>query len=218
MTDSDFLFHNIDFILWRYWDPIGGGTLGVPRDEYRAYVPDLVRAKLDDRSSQAMAALLDRALAERMGLEPIPGLSLETAQRIHALPSSGDLCETSLDHYLSLQEGALVELFEDHGYPTGYYFFEMKDMEDNFRQISEEKIYPQENYAGRWETLMQSGQPWINLAPRGYWGQAFVFCVEYRPQDRDQVPVRMTRVSLPGLPGGQDGTERIDFTENVQVI
>ena len=174
MNSVQYVRNHIDFILWKFWDPIGDGQLGIPRNEYSGYTDSIVNLKLARKSQEDIASWLDKCAVERMGLRSNIEHSLETAERIVAIPDDGKLRPIELEDYLDVLEESQVDVFEAHGFPTTYYFYELIDMRDQFRTIPRSKIHSFENYQVRWRELIDQGHPWINLAPMGYLEQAFV--------------------------------------------
>ena len=71
----------IDEILRKEWNPIGGGALDNPRDEYSSYVPQVLRRALaNDR--MGIAEYLSAVESNEMGLGPRGEPRLDVADSI----------------------------------------------------------------------------------------------------------------------------------------
>jgi hypothetical protein len=150
-----------------------------------------------------------------MGMTDNPEHSKKIADRVFNLDISGKLNPMELDYYVEIQEEQLNWLFLEHGFPTTYYFFEQNDLVNNQRIIETSKIYNIDIYRSRWSELVRMGHPWINVAPQGYWEQAFVFCVEFHNGNINSIPVGLGTVMTPGLFVGPNGKPKIYLSENV---
>ncbi len=65
---KDSLYSEIDSILWNDWDPIGINDDGGPDDEYRDYVPEILKLVQESKSEQEIAIYLDKIVTEMIGL------------------------------------------------------------------------------------------------------------------------------------------------------
>ena len=62
------LYTKVDKILWEEWDPIGVNDYGGPDDEYRGYVPSIIRLLEEDADESKIAKLLHEHANVNMGL------------------------------------------------------------------------------------------------------------------------------------------------------
>ena len=75
------LFDEIDFLLWREWDPIGG----VPRNEYERYAPQIFQLKIQKANTDAIAGALLQFETEYIGVEGNLDNCTRVAELIKAL-------------------------------------------------------------------------------------------------------------------------------------
>jgi hypothetical protein len=66
-------------LLWAVWDPIG---VGVPRDEYENYAPQVASLLRSGASAEKVAALLGEIRTGMIGDEPRPAEDLTAAEKI----------------------------------------------------------------------------------------------------------------------------------------
>ncbi len=65
------LYHAIDEILWRDWDPIGVmGDTDWPRDEYDCLLSPLLRRLEQGCPEAEIAAYLEKEIKDHFGLDP----------------------------------------------------------------------------------------------------------------------------------------------------
>jgi len=73
MNMENKIFRAIDKILWTDWDPIGVNDIPICRDEYRSYVPEIYRLKLEGNNQEAIAQRLfgiaDKEIEMRLSME-----------------------------------------------------------------------------------------------------------------------------------------------------
>jgi hypothetical protein len=62
------LYTNVDKILWEDWDPIGINDDGGPEDEYRGYVPSIIKLLDEGADESKLAKLLHEHATINMGL------------------------------------------------------------------------------------------------------------------------------------------------------
>ena len=69
IIESDYkrLYDAIDEILWNDWNPIGVND-SAPRDEYRSYVPQIVKLKINHADTEIIAQTLVQIATEKMCL------------------------------------------------------------------------------------------------------------------------------------------------------
>jgi hypothetical protein len=83
------LYHGIDEILWRDWDPIGISKFeDPPRDEYYGYLPQVFQLALRCASPLEIAEYLCKVATEMMGLPSTIQSELPVAQKIRTLKLS----------------------------------------------------------------------------------------------------------------------------------
>jgi len=195
------LFNVIDHILWKDWEPIGGGQLGIPRDEYSSYVSAIVDAKIGDKSAKEIADILHGFTVNEMGMTGNFQRDLDVALKIVGLSFDDVLFDPDLGTYTEQLEADFQGVFLRHGFPINYYVFEMRDLLGNSPSISKSKIQRIEDFRARWQEIWNMGFDVVRILPYGYWEQAFVLGVDYNASDQNSVPVGKTRVewSEPGL-------------------
>ncbi|MGV3612490.1 MAG: hypothetical protein ACO1N0_16145 [Fluviicola sp.] len=79
------LFERIDEILWNDWDPIGINDSSEATDEYRSYVPHLVKLKLEGADTSKIANHLYLIETVNIGLSGNKIHCEEIARKINAL-------------------------------------------------------------------------------------------------------------------------------------
>lgn len=62
------LHTKVDKILWEDWDPIGVNDYGGPKDEYRGYVPSIIKLLENDADESKITKLLHEHANVNMGL------------------------------------------------------------------------------------------------------------------------------------------------------
>ncbi len=213
-----YVYNHIDFILWKLWDPIGGGTLGIPRDEYSSYTESVVELKSKGASVAEIAKLLNDFETKRMELRGNIGHCAEIATKVLEIPTDQGLRPTDLHYYVDELEERYLEVFSEFGYPTAYYFFDEIDMSNDFGEIRREKLVNIDNYFVHWKELINQGHPQIIFRPRGYWEQAFVICIEYNASNAHSVPVGMTSVMMPEHVGLRQYQPELDFLKQIVIV
>jgi hypothetical protein len=78
MNMENKIFRKIDKILWTDWDPIGVNDIAVCRDEYRSYVPEIYRLKLEGNHQEVIAQKLFRIADKEIGIR----LSMEFCMQV----------------------------------------------------------------------------------------------------------------------------------------
>jgi hypothetical protein len=185
----------VDFILWRDWEPIGGGQIGIPRDEYSSYTSLVVDALLGKKSAEEIAALLNGFTTNEMGMSGNLQHDMKVAKQICQLDRTGRLLETDLEHYLELGGVKFLEVFDMHGFPTSYYFLDNVDIQNTLIFKSEDAIQ-HESFMNRWRELVDLGYGTITIQPGGYYGQAFLYSIIYDRLGVNSVPVGKTKIHL----------------------
>ena len=79
------LYTKVDKILWEEWDPIGVNNCGGPDDEYRGYVPSIIRLLEEDADESKIAKLLHGHANVNMGLSSNVKDHLEIAMKLKNL-------------------------------------------------------------------------------------------------------------------------------------
>jgi hypothetical protein len=79
------LFEQIDQILWNDWDPIGVNDSNEATDEYRGYVPHLVKLKLEGADAIKIANHLHHIETVNIGLSGNKTRCKEIARKISDL-------------------------------------------------------------------------------------------------------------------------------------
>lgn len=79
------LWTEVDKILWEDWDPIGVNDYGGPDDEYRGYVPSLVKLLEEGADESKIAKLLHEHANINMGLSTDLADHLEIAKKLKQL-------------------------------------------------------------------------------------------------------------------------------------
>jgi len=79
------LFEQIDQILWNDWDPIGVSDSSEATDEYRGYVPHLVKLKLEGADVIKIANHLHHVERVNIGLSGNKTRCEEIARKINDL-------------------------------------------------------------------------------------------------------------------------------------
>lgn len=82
MNKKATLFVQIDRILWNDWDPIGVNDSDLATDEYRGYVPHLVKLKLEGADKIKIADHLHHVETVNIGLSGNKDHCKEIAQKI----------------------------------------------------------------------------------------------------------------------------------------
>jgi len=62
------LWIKVDKILWEEWDPIGVNDYGGPDDEYRGYIPSVMKLLEEKADEIKIAKLLHQHANRNMGL------------------------------------------------------------------------------------------------------------------------------------------------------
>lgn len=62
------LYQRVEEVLHYLWDPIGVSGIPMARDEYHAYVPQVVTLLNASADAQRIASYLEEVVTERMGL------------------------------------------------------------------------------------------------------------------------------------------------------
>ena len=83
------LWKSINHILWNNWDPIGINDSG-PNDEYRGYVPAIVKLLIVNADVKEIATQLHLFAYEDMGLDSTLEANMDVAQKLHELIQSQD--------------------------------------------------------------------------------------------------------------------------------
>lgn len=81
-TKKQLLFEQIDRILWNDWDPIGVNDSSEATDEYRSYVPQLLKLKLEGADKTKIADHLHHIETVNIGLNGNKIHCKEIAQKI----------------------------------------------------------------------------------------------------------------------------------------
>ncbi len=81
-TKRQLLFEQIDQILWNDWDPIGVNDSSEATDEYRSYVPHLVKLKLEGADKHKIANHLYHIETVNIGLSGNKNHCESIAQKI----------------------------------------------------------------------------------------------------------------------------------------
>lgn len=84
MNKTD-LFLKVDRILWEEWDPIGLNGNGGPADEYRGYVPSIIKLLQEETNVSKIAKLLYEHANVNMGLSSTLRDHLEIATKLKNL-------------------------------------------------------------------------------------------------------------------------------------
>jgi len=83
------LVNAVDSILWKDWDPIGINDSG-PDDEYRGYVPAIVKLLKQNADINEIATQLHLFAYENMGLDSTPEANMGIALKLKALIKEQD--------------------------------------------------------------------------------------------------------------------------------
>lgn len=75
----------VDKILWKEWDPIGVNDSGGPDDEYRGYVPSVIKLLAEDADESKIAKLLHQHANVNMGLSSNLSDHLGVAKKLKKL-------------------------------------------------------------------------------------------------------------------------------------
>jgi hypothetical protein len=76
------LHQRVDEILHYFWDPIGIAGEPNARDEYYAYIPNVLSLLSSNASAENIASYLDEVATKHMGLSANPKRSMLTAERL----------------------------------------------------------------------------------------------------------------------------------------
>jgi hypothetical protein len=76
------LHEAVNLILWENWDPIGVNDIPVARDEYRGYVPSVVRLLQDGADETKLSEHLHSLERPRMGIETYADHRKAVAQKL----------------------------------------------------------------------------------------------------------------------------------------
>ncbi|GAA4842994.1 hypothetical protein [Algivirga pacifica] len=79
------LYTKVDKILWDEWDPIGVNDYGGPDDEYRGYVPSIIKLLEENAYESKIANLLHQHANVNMGLSSKLADHLEIATKLKTL-------------------------------------------------------------------------------------------------------------------------------------
>ena len=80
------LIDAVDSILWNDWDPIGINDCG-PDDEYRGFVPVIVKLLMRNADADEIANQLHLFAYENMGLDSTPEANMDIAKKLLTLIS-----------------------------------------------------------------------------------------------------------------------------------
>lgn len=81
------LWIKVDTILWEDWDPIGVNKDGGPDDEYRGYVPSIVKLLEAGGDESKITKLLHHHANDNMGLSTAKSNHSEVAKKLVSLMS-----------------------------------------------------------------------------------------------------------------------------------
>jgi hypothetical protein len=84
MVKQSKVYEEVDRILWEDWDPIGVNELGGPDDEYRGYVPSIVKRLLNGGDEHNVSKLLHQHANGSMGLSTKIEYHKQTARKLLA--------------------------------------------------------------------------------------------------------------------------------------
>lgn len=84
MANSE-LYTKIDKILWDEWDPIGVNDYGGPDDEYRGYIPSIIKLLEEDADEFKISKLLHHHANVNMGLSTNIDDHSEIAEKLKRL-------------------------------------------------------------------------------------------------------------------------------------
>lgn len=79
------LWLKVDKLLWEEWDPIGVKEDGGPEDEYRGYIPSIIKLLEAGADESKIAKLLNQHATINMGLSTGLNDHLEMAQKLISL-------------------------------------------------------------------------------------------------------------------------------------
>ena len=79
------LWIKVDKILWEEWDPIGVNDYGGPDDEYRGYVPSIIKLLEEEADESKIAKLLHQYANINMGLSTSLTDHLEIVKKLKKL-------------------------------------------------------------------------------------------------------------------------------------
>lgn len=83
--NSKELWKEVDRILWEEWDPIGVNDYGGPDDEYRSYVPSIVKLIQENADEIKIRKQLHQHANVNMGLSSSLDSHAETSERLNKL-------------------------------------------------------------------------------------------------------------------------------------
>lgn len=83
--DKKELWIKVNKILWEEWDPIGVNDYGGPDDEYRGYVPSIIKLLEDNADESRIAKLLHQHANVNIGLSTSLTDHLEIAKKLKKL-------------------------------------------------------------------------------------------------------------------------------------
>ena len=75
----------VNKILWEEWDPMGVNDYGGPDDEYRGYVPSIIKLLEDNADESRIAKLLHQHANVNIGLSTGLTDHLEMAKKLKKL-------------------------------------------------------------------------------------------------------------------------------------
>ena len=79
------LWIKVDKILWEDWDPIGVNDNGAPDDEYRGYIPSIIKLIIADADESKITKLLHQHANMNMGLSTKIADHAEIARKLKSL-------------------------------------------------------------------------------------------------------------------------------------
>ena len=79
------LWKKVDRIFWEEWDPIGVNDCGGAKDEYRGYVPSIIKLLEDGADEMKIAKLLHEHANINMGLSSNLSDHIGIAQKLKKL-------------------------------------------------------------------------------------------------------------------------------------
>ena len=79
------LWIKVDKILWEDWDPIGVNDKGAPDDEYRGYIPSIIKLIIADADESKITKLLHQHANMNMGLSTNVADHAEIARKLKKL-------------------------------------------------------------------------------------------------------------------------------------
>lgn len=100
-----YLYEKINELLYKVWNPIG--TIGLPKDEYSIYVPEILEFLEKGCSLAELSEFMNRLQTERMGLPSKPCLRIAAKiMEIYEKPVCNE--RTEKDGFV-IEDGVLTE-------------------------------------------------------------------------------------------------------------